>query len=774
MAVAWIEADVKWLSFYVYRIVVLLSLTMYIILATFSESRRREGKGWKRGLLWLAYQLTDWCPAYVISNLYLETLPCEKMIVAFWVPFLLLHNARPDNISAFISEDSELWLRVGVFVFLQSVGSAFIVYRYILHESTAGLLRQASFIMVLLGLCKYVESAAALRRCNLNRIRRSFKKLQPNANSFRDDYGGGKNLEGLKDEEALLFAHSLFDICKGAFSDYSVEYMNRDAVRSMFSGQWESMCKVVEMELSLMHDILYTKTSMVHTWHGYAVRVVSPPLTTAALVLFFIQCKECMNLKPIDKAVSYILLGTTLLHDVISLFRTLASGWTHSYFKRMSCNWFKHQFWCRGRWAKLRRFVVSLRLSRLSLWLWTCACPREPKSYRRWAGTFGQCNMFDQCTVGNRRNLYSIPGLTTESKGQLSSRGYEWEDHSRGLEIPDNVKKLVFINMCKHLFPGPELPHEQFVRVIVPPSQCNRPDKQAVAEYSPRSYEQQTVHCSYSEARPEQHKLVNILENFYTDLPDTNEEAADMKHTDQSDEDMRFHLELQEVILIWHIATDVFLARRPSIEGGKSEELVKAIKQMSDYMMFLVAKRPQMLPGRTLGGLHEKTRRAVELIWKVAIPTSHATKEKEVVAKWMLNNMDDLNDPNSAIWGGTQKMDKDNLNDPGMNMTSVWRGAQLAQMLLNPPSKRGESKGTVQVLAYWIPDLQQPHRDMEGMLEFILDAWVRLLMFASIRCSRDSHAKQLSCGGELATLVWIIMEHTKSSVVKKHLKSLLR
>ncbi|KAF6986317.1 hypothetical protein CFC21_004096 [Triticum aestivum] len=755
MAVAWIEADVKWLSFYVYRIVLLLSFLMYVILASFSESRRREGKGWKRVLLWLAYQLTEWCPAYVISNLYLETSPCEKMIVAFWVPFLLLHNARPDNISAFISEDSELWLRAGVFVFLQSVGSAFIVCRYILLESTAGLLRQASFIMLLLGLYKYAESAVALRQCNLSRIRRSFRKLQPNANSFRDDYGGGKNLEGLKDEEALLVAHSLFDICKGAFSDYSVEYMDRDAVRSMFSGQWESMCKVVEMELSLMYDILYTKAVVAHTWHGYAIRLASPFLTATALLLFFLQCKECMKLEPIDKAVSYILLVTTLLHDVRSLLRALASGWTHSYFKHMSHNWFKHQFWCLERWAKLRRFVVSLRLSRLSLWLWTCACPREPKSYRRWAGTFGQCNMFDQCTVGNRRNLYSIPGLTTESKGQLNSRGYEWEDHSRGLEIPDNVKKLVFINMCKHLFPGPELPHEQFVRVNVPPCQCHRPDRQAVAEYSPRSYEQQTHHLRYCQAPPEHY----------------DEKAADIKHADQSDEDRRFHLELQEVILIWHIATDVFLARRPSIGGGKSEELVKAMEQMSDYMMFLVAKRPQMLPGRTLGGLHEKTRRAVELIWKVAIPTSHATKEKEMVAKWMLNNMDGLNDPNSPIWGGTQKMDKDNLNDPGLNMTTVWRGAQLGQMLLNPPSRGGESKGTMELLAYWIPDLQKPHGDM---LEFVLDAWVRLLMFASMRCSRDSHAKQLSCGGELATLVWIIMEHTKNSDVKKHLKSLLR
>jgi hypothetical protein len=45
------------------------------------------------------------------------------------------------------------------------------------------------------------------------------------------------------------------------------------------------------------------------------------------------------------------------------------------------------------------------------------------------------------------------------------------------------------------------------------------------------------------------------------------------------------------------------------------------------------------------------------------------------------------------------------------------------------------------------------------MLERILDAWVTLLIYASIRCSRDSHAKQLSRGGELTTIVWILAEH---------------
>ncbi|KAI4981558.1 hypothetical protein ZWY2020_022050 [Hordeum vulgare] len=57
--------------------------------------------------------------------------------------------------------------------------------------------------------------------------------------------------------------------------------------------------------------------------------------------------------------------------------------------------------------------------------------------------------------------------------------------------------------------------------------------------------------------------------------------------------------------------------------------------------------------------------------------------------------------------------------------------------------------------------LQELREDMNDndMLKFILKAWVHLLMYASIRGSTEAHAKQLSEGGGLTTLVWIISEH---------------
>ncbi|KAI5020289.1 hypothetical protein ZWY2020_045177 [Hordeum vulgare] len=694
MTLAWVEHWVKWLSDSVFRIVPLLSLLMHLILTVFSDSRRREGKGWKRGLLWLAYQLTDWGPAYVIGNLYLEKEPCGKMIVAFWVPFLLLQNARPDNISAYTIEDNELWLRVVIFVPLQSLGSILVVYRCILTNCcTTGLLRQASIIMLVVGLLKYVESAVALWLCNLSRIQKSFKKLPPIDCSLIDDYGGGKNL---KDEQALLVAHGLFDICKGAFSDYSMEHMDRAAVTSMFSDQWKSMCKVVEMELSLMYDILYTKAAVVHTWPGYAIRVASPLLTATALVLFGLQCKEGMHTE--DQVISYVLLGTTFLLDLRWLLRALASTWTYSFFKGAhSC--LNHQVLCRKRWHKLRCWVVSLSISMLSLWLWTSDCPKKHESYRRWEGTFGRYNLLEQCCGGERHNLYSISRLVTES-----------EDHSRDHGIPDYVKELVFNVICANLFPAPSTP------TGTPPTG------------SPQTPDPSNGDGGGGKNSPGRQNGNGTYTPPGTDSPG----VPNCNSAPQNDE--------------------------------------KAIKAMSDYMMFLLAKQPSMLPGLKLRSLYEKARATLREIGKIKEedkPSSSYTTTKEQKAKelatWMLENVDHLEDKSFAISRGIKE-------NRLWGLGTLGEGTQIALFLSDGKHRLigNAMKKSVRKLGYWIRTLQELREDMNDndMLKFILKAWVHLLMYASIRGSREAHAKQLSEGGGLTTLVWIISEHAEERFVR--------
>ncbi|KAI4983125.1 hypothetical protein ZWY2020_023617 [Hordeum vulgare] len=107
--------------------------------------------------------------------------------------------------------------------------------------------------MLFLGSYKYVERAVALRRASFDNIRRSAagrKKLR--RFTFEDEGRRQAN------DDALLDAHGLVGVTMGAFADYQVD--RRRYVPS-YSG-WKDVSKVVEMEASLMYDMLYSKASI--------------------------------------------------------------------------------------------------------------------------------------------------------------------------------------------------------------------------------------------------------------------------------------------------------------------------------------------------------------------------------------------------------------------------------------------------------------------------------------------------------------------------------
>lgn len=58
----------------------------------------------------------------------------------------------------------------------------------------------------------------------------------------------------------------------------------------------------------------------------------------------------------------------------------------------------------------------------------------------------------------------------------------------------------------------------------------------------------------------------------------------------------------------------------------------------------------------------------------------------------------------------------------------------------------------------------------ETLLELIFDVWVDKLIYAGTKCSRESHAKQLSRGGELTTIVWMIVEHVSTFRIGEKIK----
>jgi len=136
--------------------------------------------------------------------------------------------------------------------------------------------------MPVLGASKYGEKILALYRANLDNIRSTVEKEEELVAQHGLDSGcghcygprrwswTGSESEYLQVEaEALFYAHSLFEnICVHAMVDASDVKEDPAAqegtTSSLLDRGWKDMCKVVEMQLSLMYDVLYTKASVIH------------------------------------------------------------------------------------------------------------------------------------------------------------------------------------------------------------------------------------------------------------------------------------------------------------------------------------------------------------------------------------------------------------------------------------------------------------------------------------------------------------------------------
>lgn len=51
--------------------------------------------------------------------------------------------------------------------------------------------------------------------------------------------------------------------------------------------------------------------------------------------------------------------------------------------------------------------------------------------------------------------------------------------------------------------------------------------------------------------------------------------------------------------------------------------------------------------------------------------------------------------------------------------------------------------------------------NVPNMLGLIAGVWFEMLCYAAHHCSEESHARQLSTGGEFLTAVWLLVEHIK-------------
>ncbi|KAI4381074.1 hypothetical protein MLD38_007188 [Melastoma candidum] len=186
-------------------------------------------------------------------------------------------------------------------------------------------------------------------------------------------------------------------------------------------------------------------------------------------------------------------------------------------------------------------------------------------------------------------------------------------------------------------------------------------------------------------------------------------EATDLKGSIQKGFD--------KCIVVWHLATDMCYHSNDFVS---SSELCSFSKLLSDYMVYLLALHPNMLS--TITG---------------NIVLGHSLKR---------------------------------INEFRKAQRDVNSGKELAQVILRttePRTTRSTStKGTEALItSKW--DVLGEARELASSLQrktdpwtLIFSMWMEMLCYAAYNCQVTYHKEQLRRGGELITIVWLILSHT--------------
>ncbi|KAG5531134.1 hypothetical protein RHGRI_025926 [Rhododendron griersonianum] len=285
---------------------VLLSLTAQIVLVIFGNRRKYIAKTWIQAIVWSAYLLADSVATMaigILSNNVAEVywndnrhaFALDYELMAFWAPFLLLHMGGMDTITAFSLEDNELWMRHFFTVIIQAVTT---VYILLMSWSTSSHLSPLYIVVFFVGLVKYCERVWALFSASEKRFRDSIPEM-PTSESKIMEACKLKQLEGYHvtahqvlevevpvfddsvpdcdDAIEILLAHSFLEMVKRLFADLILGFQDRDASRAIFESNnmdHHKALKVIEIELGLIYDVMYTKAMIVYSSWGIAGRII--------------------------------------------------------------------------------------------------------------------------------------------------------------------------------------------------------------------------------------------------------------------------------------------------------------------------------------------------------------------------------------------------------------------------------------------------------------------------------------------------------------------
>nr|XP_043611513.1 uncharacterized protein LOC122583149 [Erigeron canadensis] len=685
------------------RGLIIFSLLLQTSLIFIAPFRKRTSSKWIITLLWLFYLFADLVSTFALGLITKgqgnrgclsgkednDETAVEKHLLVFWAPFLLLHLGGPDTITAFALEDNELWLRHAFGLAFQFVATIIVFVR----SFPNGKIWVPTVLMIMNGTIKYSERTVAFYLASKKKFKSSMlANVDPGMNyvGLMEDNHSIEEVQlnntiterYLTNTEVLHYANEYFKMFKGLVVDLVFTRTTTNASQKFFQSlTGKDAFKVVEVELNLFYEALFTKLPVVlYGYYGLITRVVSVVMVIIAIILFDMNKSK---LSKTDVTITYSLLYGAMALDIAALLMLLNSNKT----------------------------IISLY--KLSMPGNKCTTTRNVSAF-----LIRKIN-------GNHRN----PNIEAQTETSKLHRG-GWLFMLLKRRWSNSIPAYNLIHYCLH-------PRWRLMQFIY--------EKLGVCDFMD----------SFKYVKPKRFTM-ELGDFIFKELKKKSRLAVDLEtameiSSSRGDRVLRFEEGWRDLlpytidgdfgqrILLWHIATDLCYSKDLDDEVKSKRHVYtnmdyrEIAKLLSDYMMYLLIMKPSMMTTVTS---------IVQIqFWDLCANAKSFFKNERShnVQKQMQ---------------GSRNADVD------------WENVNACMKIFDQNEKRvtdmrGDVTNTLLVYSFLLAkEVMKIEEDMSlDKWLMISQVWVELLCYGASHSHAKMQAAQLSQGGDLITIVWLLMAH---------------
>lgn len=779
------------------RTTLIFSLSLQTFLIFFAPQRKRTSKKVLLSLIWSAYLLADWAANFAAGQISDsqgdDPKPGEpkknNKLLAFWVPFLLLHLGGPDTITALALEDNELWLR-----HLLGLGFQAIATGYVFLQSLPNDLWRPILLVSATGVIKYVERTLALYLASLDKFKDSMIQRPdpgPNYAKLMEEYAAKKVMkmptqiikieEPEKDPKAsakvkpddltelniLQYAYKYFNIFKGLVVDLIFTFQQRAESKRFFSElKPGEALRILEVELNFIYEALYTKAEILHNWIGVIFRFIALGCIIAALRIFRYTDKK--DYEGFDVGLTYALLIGGIALDCIALIMFCLSDWTFVRLRKMKDEVDDPDTKFDKFLNRILGFRGGLKTERYKCFKTDKTCHEVLDTFfmvRRWSEYVHAHNLLEYC-------LWITPSRIHHTKGFIHMV-FGWFIHVfrigavfraigkaiafcfNGIKEAGHSVYKWFDNKISVLCKNRKWLKEDYIRswiywtfFIV--HLLGYLIRKFMDFFGIQAQLDEIIFTSSDRVTLDlwEHIFGEVLKK--SRFADDSESAMrvssargdwslrDIQGEDRETEKKRekllryvMEMDYDQSLLVWHIATELLYQSEQATEESHSDREFSKI--LSDYMMYLMMMQPTLMS-------------AVVGIGKIRFRDTCEEAKRFFDRRHI--EYRNIKKASEAILSVTAPAKAEPIDVKGDRSKSVlFDGSMLAK----------ELKGLKE-----LPELKDGLKKAKGeayMWEVVSKVWVELLCYAATKCGAIEHAAQLSKGGELISFVWLLMAH---------------